>query len=85
VSNSEVSGAVLGRPIEFDEARLDDVLSARHFVEIRKTPGGPAPSEMARTLAESRTLLDADVKWLAAAREKLGRADSELTEAARAL
>ena len=81
----EVSEAVLGRPIEFDDARLNEVLSARHFVEVRKTPGGPAPSEMARALAESRTLLDADVTWLAAARGKLERADSQLTEAARAL
>ncbi len=42
----EVSESILGRPIDFDEARLAKVLSARHFVEVRTTPGGPAPAEM---------------------------------------
>ena len=50
----EVSASILGRPIEFDEARLEHVLSARHFIEVRTTPGGPAPAEMTRALAESR-------------------------------
>ncbi len=77
--------SVTGRPIEFDDARLNEVLSARHFVEVRKTPGGPAPSEMARALARSRALVDADSKWLMEARDKLQRADARLTEAARAL
>jgi argininosuccinate lyase len=81
----EVSVAVLGRPVEFDEARLREVLSARHFVDVRKTLGGPAPSEIARALAQSRTLLDCDSKWLGETRSKLERADSQLTEAAKGL
>ncbi len=81
----EVSSAVLGRPVEFDEARLREVLSARHFVEVRTTLGGPAPSEIARALAQSRTLLECDSKWLGETRSKLQRADSQLTEAAKAL
>jgi argininosuccinate lyase len=81
----EISESVVGRPIEFDEARLTKVLSARHFVEIRKTPGGPAPSEMVKTLAASRSLLAADTKWLSETRERLKCADERLTEAATAL
>src|SRR4051812_7623882 len=81
----DVSQSLLGRPIEFDDARLNEVLSARHFVEVRKTPGGPAPSEIGRTLAQSRKLLDGDSKWLSDTRAKLERADQQLTEAAAAL
>ena len=55
------------------------------IISVRKTPGGPAPSETARALAASRTLLESDVAWLDAARDKLKRADGRLTEAARAL
>jgi argininosuccinate lyase len=81
----EVSSAVLGRAVEFDEARLREVLSARHFVEVRKTPGGPSPSEVLRALSRSRELLESDLKWLRDAQAKLERADTQLTEAAKAL
>jgi len=81
----EVSASVIGRSIKFEEARLETVLSARHFVEVRTTPGGPAPPEITRALAESRRQLEADSAWLAEARGKLQRADAVLTEAAKAL
>ena len=81
----EVSASTLGHPIEYDEAALDDVLSARHFVNVRKTPGGPAPSEIARAITESRELLESDMRWLSDTRGKLERADQRLTEAALAL
>jgi argininosuccinate lyase len=81
----DVSATVIGRPIEFEEARLATVLSARHFVEVRTTPGGPAPSEITRALAASRSQLTADSAWLSEARGKLQRADVALTEAAKAL
>jgi argininosuccinate lyase len=81
----QVSTAVLGRPIEFDDAELSQVLSARHFVEIRKTLGGPAPSEIARALSRSREQLDSDSKWYTDARARLERADQQLTEATRVL
>jgi argininosuccinate lyase len=81
----DVSQPLLGRPIEFDDARLNKVLSARHFVDVRKTPGGPAPSEMERTLAQSCTLLENDSKWMSGARAHVQRADEQLTEAAAAL
>src|SRR3954468_22502031 len=82
---SDVSQSLLGRPIDFDDARLNEVLSARHFVEVRKTPGGPAPSEIGRALAHSRKLLENDSTWLSDTRGKVQRADQQLTEAAAAL
>ena len=81
----DVSLSVLGRGIEYDEASLDELLSARHFVSVRKTPGGPAPSETARAIGASRTLLESDGSWVADVRGKLQRADGELTAAAKQL
>jgi argininosuccinate lyase len=81
----DVSLSVLGRAIEYDEASLDELLSARHFVSVRRTSGGPAPSEMARAIGASRTLLESDGNWVADVRGKLQRADEALTQAASAL
>jgi argininosuccinate lyase len=81
----DVSTSLLGRPVEFEERRLTEILSARHFVEVRKTPGGPAPSEVGRALSQSRELLERDSQWLSDALGKLERADKQLSEAARAL
>ena len=81
----DVSLSVIGRAIEYDEATLDTLLSARHFVNVRTTPGGPAPAEIARAIAASRTLVESDTRWLADARGKLERADEALSQAARAL
>jgi argininosuccinate lyase len=81
----DVSTSLLGRPIEFDDRRLTEILSARHFVEVRKTPGGPAPSEVARALCQSGELLERDSQWLGDARGKLERADKQLSDAAKSL
>jgi argininosuccinate lyase len=81
----DVSTSLLGRPVEFEERRLTEILSARHFVEVRKTPGGPAPSEVARALCQSGELLERDSQWLGDARGKLQQADKQLTEAAKGL
>ena len=80
----EVSG-VLGEAIEYDEPSLDEILSARHFVTVRATPGGPAPAETARAIKASRLLLESDAAWLGAARGKLQVADERLKEAAASL
>jgi argininosuccinate lyase len=81
----DVSLSVLGRAIDYDEPALTDLLSARHFVEVRRTAGGPAPDVVADALARSRELAGDDAKWHGDAREKLQRADARLTEAAERL
>ncbi len=81
----DVSLSVLGRAIDYDEQVLDHLLSARHFVAVRKTPGGPAPTETTRALSRSRELAASDAKWVTGAREKLQRADDGLTAAAQSL
>jgi len=76
----DASKDVTGQAIVYDEAQLADILSPRHFVEIRKTFGGPAPSETARALGVSQDALGKDQEWLAAARAKLARAEAALRE-----
>ena len=44
---------LVGRPIVYSEERLQEILSPRYFVTVRRTPGGPAPEETARAAAHS--------------------------------
>ena len=48
----------VGRPLLYSDEDLRRILSPRHFVNVRTTLGGPAPSETGRALAESVALLD---------------------------
>jgi argininosuccinate lyase len=81
----DVSVAVLGRPIEYDEPALTLLLSARHFIDVRTTPGGPAPSETARAIGVSRAMLTSDEAWRDGARGRLASADERLKAASAAL
>jgi argininosuccinate lyase len=81
----EVSSDVAGGPIVYDEGRLAEILSPQHFVAVRTTYGGPAPSETARASGVSEVSLAADDQWLASTREHLVRAANTLKGAAAAL
>ncbi len=81
----ETSLAVLGRAVDLDEAALERVLSPRHFVEVRKTPGGPAPEETARAIVRSEAVLAADQQWFAATMTRLEEAEKALNDAVGAL
>ena len=81
----EVSQAVLGRAIDIDDTSLLETLSPRHFVDVRTTHGGPAPSETARAIDESRTRLVRDDAWFAEAVERLRAAEEKLRLASVAL
>ena len=73
-----VSGDLLGVPLQYTDAQIEEIMSARHFVEVRQTPGGPAPSETARALGQSREMLAADDSWLAATGDRLAAAHAQL-------
>src|SRR6185295_16916599 len=60
---AEVSRDLLGAPIEYTDAELMRILSPRHFVDVRKTLGGPAPEETGRAATASRQQLHADQDW----------------------
>jgi argininosuccinate lyase len=74
------TGELLGSPIHYSEETLKNMLSPRHFVEVRATHGGPAPGETARALDESRAILDADRAWLNETRQNLAAAATRLNE-----
>ena len=77
---AEASSDLLGAPITYSEQALDEIMSPRHFVSVRKTWGGPAPEETARASAASRAALAHDRAWLAGATAALGAAEQELSE-----
>jgi argininosuccinate lyase len=81
----DVSKAVLGRAIEYDEQKLQEVLSPEHFVRVRTTPGGPAPAVTAKAVAESRQLLSMDDAWHLQAVKRLRDAEAMLRSAAAGL
>ena len=81
----EVTQDVLGRPLDYSEADLATILSPAHFVAVRRTRGGPAPSETARALGVSHKALEHDEAWLASIRQALAAAESRLTARSQAL
>jgi argininosuccinate lyase len=80
-----VSGDLLGVPLQYADAEVAHILSARHFVEVRRTHGGPAPEETARALDDSRAALETDRAWTARTRHALAAADARLRDRSRAL
>jgi argininosuccinate lyase len=80
-----ISSEVAGREIVYSDAQLAEILSPTRFVEIRRTPGGPAPSETTRASEASEELLSADEDWLGETRQRLSRARGALDAAVAAL
>jgi argininosuccinate lyase len=80
-----VSQEVLGSDLELSQSELERVLSARHFVEVRETHGGPSPAQTRRALAEARELIDADRAWLQRTRAAAASAQVRLHARSRAL
>jgi argininosuccinate lyase len=78
----EVSREVAGKEIVYSDAQLAEILSPRHFVNVRNTHGGPAPSETRRALAASEAKLSADDEWLSGTRQQLTAAAAALQAAA---
>ncbi|MEP7118508.1 MAG: argininosuccinate lyase [Acidobacteriota bacterium] len=81
----KASTEVLGSPIVYDDAGVEHMLSPRHFVDIRKTHGGPAPERTTEAIAASRAALAADEAWWTGRRDALARAASALCDEAQKL
>jgi argininosuccinate lyase len=77
------SRGLMGRALDYSEARLEQILSPQHFVSVRRTHGGPAPEETARAVREQRDLLDCDRSAWQARRDHLSAAEQRLTERVR--
>jgi argininosuccinate lyase len=74
----DISREVLGAPLEMSEAELAEIMSPRHFIDVRTTRGGPSPIETSRALAQAGAALDADRAWLTRTRAALTAADERL-------
>ena len=77
---SDVSRRLLGTPLLYSEDALAHILSPKHFVDVRKTHGGPSPEVTAVAIAESRARLEADQSWSSATTDSLHRAEMQLRE-----
>ena len=69
-----------GEGLAYSERALEEILSPRHFVDVRKTLGGPAPSETGRAAEASRLQLAADEAWWKSAMGALADAERRLRE-----
>jgi argininosuccinate lyase len=76
---SDAAAELHGTPLTYDEAALGEILSARHFVQVRRTLGGPAPEETARAATESRACLIADQEWWKTRTQSLADAERQLS------
>jgi argininosuccinate lyase len=82
---ADVSGDVLGAPLTYSDAEVTRMLSPRHFVEIRRTPGGPAPAETLRAATAAAQQLESDRGWWSTATDALAEAERLLADRAAAL
>ncbi len=82
---STVSGDLLGVPLQYSDVEIAAIMSPRHFVDVRTTPGGPAPIETTRALQQSRAALATDRAWLHGRRDALTRAAGALEARSAAL
>jgi argininosuccinate lyase len=73
-----VSGDLLGVPLQYSDAQIAHIMSARHFIDVRTTRGGPAPSETLRAIGASRSALDEDRAWLTGRRDAIAAAETAL-------
>jgi argininosuccinate lyase len=79
------AAAALGKDIRLSEDEIARVLSPEHFVDVRKTPGGPAPEIAGRAIEVARTNLDRDRAATSKLRHGLAAAEQRLKDAAKGL
>jgi argininosuccinate lyase len=79
---ADASADLLGAPLQYSDAALMRILSPRHFVDVRRTFGGPAPEETARASAVARARLDEDQAWWTSTTDALTAAEQRLADRA---
>jgi argininosuccinate lyase len=77
---ADASADLLGAPLQYSDAALMRILSPRHFVDVRRTFGGPAPEETARASAVARARLDEDQAWWTSTTDALTAAEQRLAD-----
>ncbi|MEJ5183822.1 MAG: lyase family protein [Rectinemataceae bacterium] len=74
-----------GTELQWQDEDIRTVLDPDHFVQVRATPGGPAPEGMAPVHAMLTESMHQARQWLISRQVQLARADEELEKAWRAL
>lgn len=82
---AQISKEVTGTAIEYTDEEMETLLSPEHFVEIRRTHGGPAPEVTGAAIEASRTALAEDASWIASSKARLLNAEAALKAAAVAM
>ena len=82
---AKASQALLGRSLDYSDDLLETVMSPKHFVQVRRTYGGPAPEETARAAAASRRALEGDREAWQKRRDHLAQAEHQLAERVKGL
>ena len=82
---AEATSGVLEKPLPYSDRDLENILSPRHFVSVRKTYGGPAAEETASALEASTLQLNADQAWWTGRMTALTDAERRLADRAQAL
>jgi argininosuccinate lyase len=73
-----ISRELLGSPLEYSDADLTEILSPRHFVAVRRTPGGPSPDQTDRAARMARVQLEGDRAWWSSETDALVSAERRL-------
>jgi argininosuccinate lyase len=74
-----------GHPVSLSDADIERALSPDHFVEARRTPGGPSPTVVSLAIDESRASLQRDRVHLSERRARLSSSVDALDRAVSAL
>jgi argininosuccinate lyase len=82
---ADASREVCGRPLEYADGDLQEILCPRRFVGVRTTLGGPAPAVTVPAARAARVALAADRGWWTARQAALRDADDRLAAACAAL
>jgi argininosuccinate lyase len=77
---ADVSDRLTGTPLIYSDAQLAHILSPRHFVDVRRTYGGPSPDETASAAQAAREALDTDQAWWTHTKDALREAEQRLAE-----
>ena len=73
--------AAAGQEVRLTAAEIARILSPEHFVEIRRTPGGPSSAVVTAAIARATAALDHDRNEIAAMREALAAANTRRHQA----
>jgi argininosuccinate lyase len=82
---AEATNGVLETSLPYTDRDLEKILSPRHFVNVRKTYGGPASQETSRAVEASAIHLNADQTWWTGRMTALTDAEQRLAARAQAL